>query len=183
MAKYTFKLLYGEDPIITSFIPVNPIYRGKFYERMNVAGILIPDIGDISRENMREQDLMVVLSPVSIKLEYNRSVITINVKPGFVFDSGSVPVGLVHGDLNKFGQAIELPSLVHDILFATKVLPFSDANNIFVGLLKSTGLLSNATVLLYKIGVSSIVGRRIYNNGVPEKYWGRDYVEIKVERC
>lgn len=166
--------------ITTSYVPV---INHRRYELENHIGSTyskdMPLLNSFGRRGMRKQDVMALMAPYSVMFIVDETTrYVIDYEPGFLFDCASVPSFLVHGDLNKFGQAVELAALVHDTLFATKVLPFDECNSIFEGLLHHTGLLSKFTIKLYKLGVSSPIGKRIYNEGDPAKYWNNGLFKI-----
>ncbi len=168
--------------VATAFIPSDKKKREYFKNTLALKGIMLPKDDSYGRKNMREQDLMVLLEPFRIEFDYDYKHYSFFFRKGFVWDSGSVPTSLVHGNLNKFGQAIEVPSMVHDYLFATKAVSFEDANNIFKMLLESTGLLSKITIGLYHWGVSTKFGRKLYEESDPETYWGKGYAHVTITR-
>jgi len=171
VSKYTFELLYAPDPIVTTFIPVERYRRERLYETMAKRGYKMPEYSSLTRMNMRAQDLMVIMEECSIIFKYNGKIYELVVYPSLVVDCASVPVSLVQGDLNKFGQHVEMAALVHDVLFNMQLLPFEDANNIFEGFLKHTGLIDNFTIRMYCMGVRSFVGKRLYKKNNPETSW------------
>jgi hypothetical protein len=175
---YSFKVIDHGTPPETVYIPVDPARRQMLYKRLDgVLGIKMPKCESIVRGNMRQQDLMVLLSTWDMTFEYNGKTYKLTVYPGLVFDTASVPTFLVHGNLNKYGQQIEQAALVHDILFNQQLLPFRDANNVFEGVIEWEGMCSPLTRKLYKMGVDSPVGRVLYNKNKPEESWMRGYYE------
>lgn len=168
---HSFKVLYDLDPIVTAFIPVEEEKRARLYKIMSDRGCELPEYSTLTRSNMRPQDLMVVLEECIIQFMYDDKIYELVVKPGLIFDCASVPNTLVQGDLNKFGQHVEMAALVHDILFNMQLLPFDDANNVFNGFLKHSKLIDNFTIGLYTMGVRSPIGKMLYMKNNPETSW------------
>ena len=86
--------------------------------------------------NILKEDLFILLDAIEVEaLNYN-----ITVKAGFDFDSASIPRALwsVYG--NPLSGDFRIAALVHDVLYASQVLPRKVCDDIFLELMKIHGV-------------------------------------------
>lgn len=85
--------------------------------------------------------------------------------PGYQSDLGSIPRGfrgLVDGDY----QGLGIPTIVHDALFGSQFLPFSDANALFLWMLRQMRAPAIRAALAF-LAASSCAGLRAYQSHPP----------------
>lgn len=175
----SFKVVDIGLPPLCYNLPVRDIRRVDLGYELSERGIGIPDYLTFRRENLRREDLVVFAETWWIVFRYKGKMYNLVIKPGAVIDYASVPRMIAHGKLSKRGQHVDEAAVLHDALFALKLMSYEDANNCFVGMLNWTGLCNKLQIGLYSFGVNTRVGRRIYESGDPDTHWLKDYVEFK----
>ena len=86
--------------------------------------------------NILKEDLFILLEAIEVKaLNY-----TIIVKEGFDFDGASIPKSLWGIFGNPLSGDFRIAALVHDVLYASQVLPRKVCDDIFLELMKIHGV-------------------------------------------
>lgn len=86
--------------------------------------------------NILKEDLFILLEDVEVKaLNY-----TITVEEGFDFDGASIPKSLWGIFGNPLSGDFRIAALVHDVLYASQVLPRKVCDDIFLELMKIHGV-------------------------------------------
>lgn len=86
--------------------------------------------------NILKEDLFILLEDIEVKaLNY-----TITVEEGFDFDGASIPKSLWGIFGNPLSGDFRIAALVHDVLYASQVLPRKVCDDIFLELMKIHGV-------------------------------------------
>lgn len=182
----TFKVMSISNMPVVQYISIHEGEREDLYREFKCDGITLPEYYKLNRLNMCKEDLLVLKEPWSITFEYQEEgsdrvkEYNLFLDKGLIFDAASIPWFLTFGHLNKRGQQVLRPSLVHDVIFSLHLFSFNDCNNIFRGLLEYEGGAANVTKRRYFFGVNSPIGRIIYNKSNPEDSWHKKFVTKKV---
>lgn len=179
MAKFDFKVVAVSLPPLAYNLPVDKYRRAALYSYFNSRQVALPDYAGITRDNLHPEDLAIFDKTFRIKFRYNGGIYRLAIAPGAVFDFASVPKVFTHGTLSKRGQHVDIAAAVHDCLFALNLLPYEDANNVFIGLIDWLDLASPLARRLYAFGVNTRKGKRIYDSSNPETHWLKDYVTFQ----
>ena len=174
----SFKVVEYSGSILNEFIPTDKAKRDVLYAGFRASGIKLPPYDSFERRALRKRDMKVVCRDWYMIFDYCGERYKITFNTGSCYDGASVPVAMVGGNVSKFNQYVSIASLVHDGLFALKLMPFEDANNVFSALLRWQDL-NKLALWRYMLGVRSFVGKLIYKKGNPDKHWLNGFVEFK----
>lgn len=144
----SFKVVnYRYEPII-QFMPMKKPQRNLLYRKFQKMNVSLPVYDDIDFDKLfPKEDLIILCEDFEIFFKFKNKVYYILAKKGLFFDGASVPDFLSHGKLSRINCYSLLAALVHDILYATKVFPRNEADDIFEGLLRYK---QTPTTLLFK---------------------------------
>ena len=174
----SFQVVDYSGSVLDEFIPTDKNAREALYEGFREKGVILPPYSSFKRRALRRRDMKVVCREWWMIFDYCGKRYKITVDVGSCYDGASVPVPFVMGNVSKFNQYVLIPALVHDALFALKLMSFEDANNIFSGLLRWNGI-NKLALGRYMLGVRSPIGRAIYRKGNAETHWLNGFVQFK----
>jgi len=174
----SFKIVEYSGSILDEFIPTDEAKRDVLYAGFRARGVKLPPYDSFERKALRKRDMKVVCRNWYMVFDYCGERYRIEFKKGACYDGASVPVPFVFGNVSKFNQYVSVASLVHDGLFALKLMSFEDSNNIFSALLRHEGI-NKLALARYMLGVRSPIGRMIYKRGDEKAHWLNGFVEFK----
>lgn len=124
--------------------------------------------------NILKEDLFILLEDIEVKaLNY-----TIIVKRGFDFDGASIPKSLWGLFGNPLSGDFRIAALVHDVLYASQVLPRKVCDDIFLELMKIHGVSYAKRYSMY-LAVRSVGGFAWEKNKKEDLTKYKNFVIIK----
>ena len=180
----TFKVLSVSGEPVSEFISVKEDERNILYKKYADMGITLPDYNLFKTiDDLNIYDVQVLVEDFNIKIEYDTKIYEFTIRKGFCSDGASIPPLLRYDMVSNNSQYSYRASLIHDICYASGILPKKSCDNFFEGILRYDGL-SEFWIFIFIAGLAIGGGAKYKELRVkyvdPTKYWGYPFYTLKV---
>ncbi len=169
--KNRFTVLESRGSLLPELI--TPMNKRRVWNDYAERGIILPDLEDVQRKGMEEDEVYLVHSSYYEQIAHNEDIYELLTFPGFMFDKNSSPK-LARSFVDNDDPQLEKSAWWHDPSFALHLVSFRVANafHYWRGRASDNALASS---LLAWGSVSSFIGRRSYKGNDPLAHWQKEY--------
>jgi hypothetical protein len=175
----SFDIVLCEDTPNHKFLSGDKDIRSKQIDAYKKAGIDLFDVYDIPTNVFKNRlDYKIITDDWEIIFNFDNKQYKLSVFIGGITDGASIPIPFRFGSGTPHNQHLDIPSLVHDCLYASKYFTFDESNIIMTALMRWTN-----TPWLTRVKINTGVNLRL-----TEKHWNTidtenntlsDFMEIK----
>jgi len=179
MKKEWIELLYERGSTRHNWI--EPSNHEKIWKEFEAEGITLPAYCTLNRKSLERNDLRILTDDYIISFKYwNRKkkqydFWTIEFYKGFIWDLASVP-RFLRGIIENDSYEMRLAAMIHDVMFGLHLETYRYCNKVFYHNIRERGGKILRAMLAF-LGVSTPVGKIVYNQYKPKDHWMKNFVK------